>query len=294
MGHATKLYIQRQLATVRQAAKAVQCFSMFKMARVDPYGKRLVGEGWMQMAFVFHPGFVFALACLGWAMLPALAQGTSDAPAREFKLTPSAYVNDGGMRATDVNLRWRQGAHATWLGHYSNSDQFAQTRAGYEYAWQTQWGQWVPSLQVASMGFAGGSLNWQSPGTVFGLLGWGRTNGRDYYNLNFDPNDSVLIGGGFKWREQHVFNLLNVSDNRFDTGQSVTHANWRYSPRNHQSLVLDLAVKQGRPAANEPEVRGQIVSLVFNHGPVFVHWAQDRKVNFSDDSQTRMALGLRF
>lgn len=248
----------------------------------------------MKVVCAFQPWFVLALGCLGWVVPPARAQSTSDAPVREYKLTPSAYVNDGGMRATDVNMRVRQGNHATWVGHYSNSDQFAQTRAGYEYAWQTEWGQWVPSLQVASMGFAGGSLNWQTPGAVFGLLGWGRTNGRDYYNLNFDPNDSVLIGAGFKWREQHVFNLFNVSDNRFDTGQSITHAIWRYSVNASQIMSVDLAVKQGRPTANEAEVRGQIISLVYDHGPVFVHWAQDRKVNFSNDNQTRLALGVRF
>jgi hypothetical protein len=59
-------------------------------------------------------------------------------------------------------------------------------------------------------------------------------------------------------------------------------------------LTLDLAAKQGRASADESEVKGQIISLVLDHGPVFIHWAQDRKVNFSDDNQTRLSLGVRF
>lgn len=230
-----------------------------------------------------------------WALIsPVWAQGAGVEPPMVYKLTPSSYVNDSGQRATDLNLRLRQGAHTTWLGHYSNSDQFVQTRAGYEYAWQTAWGQWVPSLQVASMGFAGGSINWQSPGTVYGLLGWGRTNGETYYNLNFDPNDSVLYGAGYKASERHNLSLYNISDNRFNTGQSVTHAVWRYALNDRQRITLDLATKQGRSSADEPEVKGQIISLAIEHGPMFIHWAQDRKVNFSDDNQTRLSLGVRF
>ena len=232
-----------------------------------------------------------AVAMWGWS---ALSGAQIVAPPEAFKLTPSSYVNDGGQRASDWNLRWQRGAHTTWLGHYSNSDQFVQSRAGYEYARQTTWGQWVPSLQVASMGFAGGSVNWQSPGVVHGLLGWSRTNGQTYYNLNFDPNDSVLYGAGYQPNERHQLSLYNISDNRFNTGQSVTHLVWRHAPNNRQHLTLDLATKQGRASADEPEVKGHIISLVYAQGPVFVHWAQDRKVNFSDDNQTRMSLGLRF
>ena len=222
----------------------------------------------------------------------AWSQGTG--PEWAYKFTPSSYTNDSGLRATDVNLRLRQGAHTSWVGHYSNSDSFVQTRAGYEYAWQTPWGQWVPSLQVASMGFAGGSINWQTPGTLYGLVGWGRTNGQPYYNLNFDPNDSVLLGAGYKASERHNLSLFNISDNRFNTGQSVTHLVWRYVPNDRQRLTLDLATKQGRASADEAEVKGHIISLAFDHGPVFVRWAQDRKVNFSDDNQNRLSLGLRF
>ena len=229
-----------------------------------------------------------ALSAAAWA------QTATAGPPLTYKFTPSSYTNDSGVRATDWNLRLHQGAHTTWLGHYSNSDQFVQSRAGYEYAWQSAWGQWVPSLQVASMGFAGGSINWQTPGTVYGLLGWGRTNGQPYYNLNFDPNDSVLYGLGYKASERNNLSLYNISDNRFNTGQSVTHLVWRYAPNDRQRLTMDLATKQGRLSAEEAEVKGQIISLVYDHGPVFVHWAQDRKVNFSEDNQTRLSLGVRF
>jgi len=242
------------------------------------------------------PGATASLCSLAlWALSASVgAQVAGAGPALTYKLTPSSYTNDSGVRATDVNLRLHQGPHTAWLGHYSDSEQFMQSRAGYEYAWQTPWGQWVPSLQVAAMGFAGGAINWQTPGTVYGLLGWGRTNGQPYYNLNFDPNDSVLFGLGYKASERTNLSLYNISDTRFNTGQSVTHLVWRYVPNDRQRFTLDLATKQGRPSAEEAEVKGQIISLAYDHGTVFVHWAQDRKVNFSEDNQTRLSLGVRF
>jgi hypothetical protein len=36
------------------------------------------------------------------------------------------------------------------------------------------------------------------------------------------------------------------------------------------------------------------VALTYDHKAVFVRLAVDRKVNFSNDDQTRLALGLRF
>jgi hypothetical protein len=97
-----------------------------------------------------------------------------------FKFTPSWYSTSNTRDATDLNLRVNRGPHALWLGYYRRAGEFEQTRTGYEYTLQTPFGQLVPSLQLASRGFVGGSVNAQIGGDpIYALLGFGRTNMRD-------------------------------------------------------------------------------------------------------------------
>lgn len=211
-----------------------------------------------------------------------------------FKLTPSYYVTERQKDATDLNLRANLGAHALWLAHYRRGNEFAQSRTGYEYTAQFPFGQIVPSLQLASHGFAGGSLNAQVGDTVYGLIGFGRTNLRDYYNLNFDPNDSLTAGFGTRLLPRSNLTLFSVWDNRLHTGQKVTHLVWRYAVAERRRLTVDLSRKQGRASADADPVSGTALSITFDYNDMFFRLARDRKVNFSDDDQTRISLGLRF
>ncbi len=226
----------------------------------------------------------------------AFAEQALDAPAAkwEFKLTPSWYATSHTPDAVDVNLRANHGPHALWLGEYKRSGEFEQTRTGYEYTAQYSWGQVVPSLQLASHGFVGGSLNAQVGGTVYALLGWGRTNARDYYNLNFDPNDSVVYGLGTSLLPKSNLSLFTVRDNRLRTGQVVTHLVWRFLPDEHQRWTVDASEKHGRPAPDDDAVSGTTLSVTYDYRDVFIRLARDRKVNFSVEDQTRVSLGLRF
>ena len=137
-----------------------------------------------------------ALLSIGGVYADAPTQNDADTAADRawnFKFTPSYYVTTHTKDATDLNLRANNGAHAVWLGYYQRDSEFEQTRTGYEYTAQVPFGQLVPSLQLASRGFAGGAINAQIGDSVYALLGYGRTNARDYYNLNFDPNDPAWI-----------------------------------------------------------------------------------------------------
>jgi hypothetical protein len=224
-------------------------------------------------------------------------QGKDDAATAEpwsFKLTPSYYVTTHEKDATDTNLRVNQGPHALWLGYYRRGSEFEQTRSGYEYTAHLPFGQLVPSLQLASGGFAGGSLNAQIGDSVYALLGFGRTNVRDYYNLNFDPNDSVVYGLGTNLLAKSNLSLFTVKDNRLHTDQVITHAVWRLSPDEHHRWTVDLSSKHGRASANDDPVSGNALSVTYDDRDVFFRLARDRKVNFSAEDQTRVSLGLRF
>jgi hypothetical protein len=211
-----------------------------------------------------------------------------------FKLTPSYYVTERQKDAIDLNLRANLGPQAFWLAHYRRGSEFEQTRAGYEYTAQWPLLQVIPSLQVASHGFAGGSITAQAGASVYAILGLGRTNLRDYYNLNFDPNDSLVVGIGTRLLPKSNLTLFTVQDNRLHTGQKVVHLVWRYSPSDRTRWTVDLSTKHGRPDADADPVAGGAVSVTYDYGDLFFRVARDRKVNFGNDDQTRVSVGLRF
>lgn len=238
------------------------------------------------------------LLCASAAQADATPPGGADAAAAAdawaFKLTPSYYVTTHQPNATDLNLRANHGPHAVWLGYYRRGDEFEQTRSGYEYTLQLPFGQLVPSLQLASHGFAGGSINAQIGDSVYALLGFGRTNTRDYYNLNFDPNDSVVYGLGTRLLPRSNVSLFTVRDNRLHTDQVVTHLVWRLLPDDHQRWTVDLSGKHGRPTADDDAVSGGALAVTYDYRDVFFRLARDRKVNFSAADQTRLSFGMRF
>lgn len=248
----------------------------------------------------------------GWSgLLIVVALGIASSHARAdeaegwaFKFTPGWYATRGAPPAVDLNLRASNGPQAVWIAHYRRGNEFAQSRAGHEYtAVLSDSLQLVSSLQVASRGFAGGSLTAQiGPGAVareghhgpYAIAGWGRTNGREYYNLNFDPNDALTLGAGWRSASGAQWSLFNVRDDRLGTGQRITHVVARWAPAAGQRLTLDLALKQGRADAQSDVVRGSIASLTWDIDQRFVRIAMDRKVNFSSTDQWRVAAGLRF
>lgn len=234
---------------------------------------------------------------LGCTSLCVQAQSAAAAPEPDswaFKLTPSLYATAHEHNAVDVNLRGNNGPHALWIGQYQRGEEFQQTRAGYEYTANFAWGQMVPSVQAASGGFAGGSLNFQIGQPVYLIAGLGRTNLRNYYNLNFDPNDAVTLGLGTRLPQGHQLSVFSVKDNRLATDQIITHAVWRWQASDTDRWTVDLAYKTGRSSPEDERVSGRSLSVTYDHRRTFVRLAYDEKVNFSANNQTRVSAGLRF
>lgn len=212
-----------------------------------------------------------------------------------FKFTPSWYRTSHEPGAIDLNLRANHGPHALWIGEYRRAGgEFEQTRAGYEHAWAVPFGKLVPSVMVATRGFVGGAVNAEFGDRVFALAGFGRTNRRDFYNLNFDPNDAVTFGLGTRPDDDTTWLLYRVQDDRLDTGQRITHLAWRRAVRAGGRWSVDLSYKHGSPTADAPAVSGSGLSVTFDRGPVFVRAAWEEKVNFSVDDMLRLSVGFRF
>jgi hypothetical protein len=233
--------------------------------------------------------------CISYAGTESTGEPTAvAADVWSYKFTPSYYVTTHTPDAIDLNLRAHYGAHAIWLGHYQRDSEFEQTRIGYEYTAQYPYIQLVPSLQLASHDFAGGSISAQIGGTVFALLGYGRTNAQDYYNLNFDPNDSVTFGMGTTLLPKSTLSVFATRDNRLNTDQTVIHAVWRMLPDDHQRWTLDVSSKYGRATPEDEAISGNAISLTYDNHDLFIRLAKDWKVNFSIEDQMRFTAGLRF
>ena len=226
---------------------------------------------------------------LGGAGGTALAQ-----EAWGYKYTHGFYSMADSHYAQDANLRLNKDDQVIWIGHYWNPSIYQQTRAGYEHTIATAWGQLTPSLQIASGGFVSGALSGQVGSTNYLIWGIDRTNDKDYYNLNFDPNNAITLGVGTKAMSGAVLSAFTTQTYRLGLGQRITHLVWRQSLEDKRRLTVDLAYKHGREAPDASKVHGTSLVVTYDFDRYFVRAGRDLKVNFSQDNQTRIAAGLRF
>ena len=228
---------------------------------------------------------------------PALA---SSEEGLAWKATFANYRDSVSLsNARDINLRGNNQDTRFWLGYYEDPAVFSQTRAGVERATSLgNYGQLISSVQVASRGFVGGSLTWDGKQEgvegLSPLLGWGRTNVKPYYNLNFDPNDSVLWGGTYSQRNLGQLALYQIFDDRLKTGQRVTHLVWRGKGMGGVGLTVDMFERSGASDVGEPVVKGNGLAVTAELQGYFVRVAYDQKANFTEANITRLAVGFRF
>jgi hypothetical protein len=239
-----------------------------------------------------------AVGLLGFAGVTCADAAQDREPVAEdeaaYKFTPTVYRTTGERSAYDLNLRGNRGAHTGWVGFYRRADEFQQLRLGYENTVELSFGRVVPSLQYATRGFLGGSLTAEIGERYFGVFGWGRTNLKDYYNLNFDPNDAVTIGAGTRALPKTMLTLFQVRDDRLGTGQRVTHLVARIKPNDRTRWTVDAFHKEGRSTDDNEWVRGTGIAVAYDFGRYFARVASDPHVNFSNNHMVRAALGFRF
>jgi hypothetical protein len=230
--------------------------------------------------------------------IPVRGQDTSDQPKYDpvetrFKLTPSYYQSSDGTDATDINLRGRRGPHTGWLGFYRDSTGYRQARTGYEFAQDISAGHIVYSAQAASGGFLGGSINAQLGDPIYAIVGFGRTNLKNYYNLNFDPNDAITLGVGAAVNAKTDLSLFHIWDDRLGTRQRVTHLMLHHSLSQAARISVDASYKSGLNPDNE-FVKGYAMTVTYAYESYFIRLARDQHANFGNTSQTRLSVGLNF
>ena len=235
------------------------------------------------------------LACLLSICSVQSVTAASDESASKinYKLTTSYYQASDDNNAVDVNIRGNFGSHAAWIGEYGDRDGFRQFRTGYEYS--PDYGVLRPtfSAQLASGGFIGGSITTEVGGDTFGIIGIGRTNLHDYYNLNFDPNDAITFGVGTRAIEHNELSLFQVFDDRLGTQQRISHFVWRYKPTDSQRITMDASYKTGIDAA-DVFIHGYGLSVDYSYDQYFARVAREQHANFASSDLTRFSIGLHF
>ena len=213
-----------------------------------------------------------------------------------YKFTPSFYSTTNVTPAYDLNLRRDDGGQMTWIGFYQRSNEFQQLRLGYENTWALPYVKVTPSLQYATRGFLGGSLTGEIGERYFALVGFGRTNLKDYFNLNFDPNDMVMFGVGTRALPNTTLSLFQIRDDRLGTGQHISHLVTRIKSDEKNRWTVDVFYKEGRGDADPGSVyvHGTGVTLTWDHAQYFARVASDPYVNFSNNHMVRVAAGFRF
>lgn len=216
----------------------------------------------------------------------------ANAEPNAYKFTAGHYFYDRGGDGTDLNLRIKHGESTGWVGFYRDRDFGPQARIGVEHAYDPFQG--VPfsvqlSGQAASRGFLGGSVTLEYGEPWFVLAGWGRTNARPYFNLNFDPNDALNAAAGWRSASGVTAYMLWVRDDRFATGQRHVHAVLRWPMADRQRITVDLLRKHADPALS-----AWATALTYEWRDLSLRIAYDRQQNFSDTNALRLSLAWRF
>lgn len=239
------------------------------------------------------------LPALALAALPSLAAASDDDEIeRTWKFTAGHYRyrgDDTTHHGDDVNLRWQRDDTHAWGGVYQDRNVGTQWRGGLDSSWSLCEGLSLqPSVQTASGGFLGGSATVEADaGHWYGLIGWGRTNLKPYFNLNFDPNDAVTLGGGWRGEQGRMIGTTWIADDRLHTGQRHWHLLVHWPTGDRERLSLDLLRKRGQGDTGPVQAWGWTVTYDAPAG-WFLRCAHDPKQNFSAQDALRVSLGTRW
>ena len=211
------------------------------------------------------------------------------------KLTLAYYDFSSGKNGVDINLRHkfkRFASSTAWIAGYRESSGFDQARVGYQYDYQHSWLVVQTSGQAATRGFVGFSMYAEAGHDLYAIGGVGQTNLHPYWNLGFDPNDYVELGGGYRHGGSTV-SVFAIRDDRLGTGQTNTHLYFRrYLPHTWR-LTLDVVNEHGR-GDEEALINSWSTSVDVDWSRWFVRVAHDPHVNYTPDRQWRVAAGVRF
>jgi len=233
----------------------------------------------------------FAAAALLCATTNAQSADAADEkPANKLTFGAYRFVETGN--AFDINLRHTNDYGNTWLGYYDSAKRGEhQARAGWDNTFDLDPVRVTPSAQIATYGYFAWSIGVETGERWYAGAGFGRTNLKQNWNLNFDPNDSWSVSAG--WRaDGRSIGVLFVRDNRENPDQRHLHAVYRAALPQDQRVTIDILHKRG--LVDGESIRKTGATLTYDWPRFFVRLAYDPNVNFTNEDMWRLSVGTRF
>ena len=215
--------------------------------------------------------------------------------ADEFKskLTLGIYFTSGA-RAYDLNLRHQFGPLTAWIAGFYDPQSNKLIRVGAQYDYKKGWLHIVPSLEVSTTRAMAGSLSSElGSGKTVVLAGVSRTNLRPFFDLFWDPGDSVQLGIAHRLSSYDRISAFTIFDVRLHTKQQNTHVLWRHKLNRNNGITVDGLFKSGRTESGE-FIHDVGIGVYYDRPKWFWKLYYDPHVNFTDRTMVRTGIGLKF
>ena len=209
------------------------------------------------------------------------------------KLTFGIYFTNGEA-AYDLNLRHQFGNLTAWIAGFYFPHNSRLIRVGAQYDYKKAWFHFVPTIEVATTKGVSGSLYSElGSGKTFAIAGVSRTNLKAFFDLFWDPSESVELGIGHKISGYDRIQAYTIFDVRLHTGQQNTHLIWRHKLNAKNGITFDGVFKSGHADSGE-FIRDVGIGCYYDRPKWFWKLYYDPHVNFSSHTMVRTGIGLKF
>lgn len=209
------------------------------------------------------------------------------------KLTFSTYFTRGN-RAFDLNLRHQFGPVTVWIAGFYDPQTNKLIRTGIQYDYRKAWFHFVPTIEVATTKAVSGSLSFElGSGKTLALVGYSRTNLKPFFDLFWDPGDSVQLGIAHKLSSYDRIQAYTIFDVRLHTGQQNTHVVWRRKLNRNNGITFDGIFKSGHEDSGK-YIRSVSMGIYYDRPHWFWKVYYDPHVNFTNHTMVRTGIGLKF
>jgi len=209
------------------------------------------------------------------------------------KLTLGIYFTPGA-RAYDLNLRHQFGPLTTWIAGFWAPKSNKLLRVGAQYDFKKAWFHFVPTLEVATTKGVSGSLYSElGAGKTFAIVGVSRTNLKAFFDLFWDPSESVQLGVGHKISSYDRIQAYSIFDVRLHTEQQNTHVVWRHKLNANNGITFDGVFKTGHEDSGK-FIHSAGIGAYYDRPKWFWKVYYDPHVNFTSHTMVRTGIGLKF
>ena len=209
------------------------------------------------------------------------------------KLTLGIYFMDGD-RLYDLNLRHQFGNLTAWIAGFYDPQNNKLIRVGAQYDYKKAWFHFVPTLEVSTTKAVAGSLYSElGSGKTFAIAGVSRTNLKAFFDLFWDPSESVELGIGHKISSYDRLQAYTIFDVRLHTSQQNTHLIWRHKLNAKNGITFDGVFKSGHTDSGE-FIHNVGIGCYYDRPKWFWKLYYDPHVNFTSHTMVRTGIGLKF